>query len=85
MKYLSVFCLNAGKYRPEKLQIWTFFTQFTPLLNKLKMQFLITGNHLNAFDFVKYSFSKFSYQVIRKSGTSLNGIARGQLNLKDFS
>ena len=25
--YLSVFSPNAGKYRPEKLQIRTFFTQ----------------------------------------------------------
>ena len=26
--YLSVFSPNAGKYGPEKLRIWTFFTQW---------------------------------------------------------
>ena len=26
--YLSVFSPNAGKYRPEKLRIWTLFTQW---------------------------------------------------------
>ena len=25
--YLSVFSPNAGKYGPEKLRIWTLFTQ----------------------------------------------------------
>ena len=27
MEYLSVFSLNVGKYGPEKLRIWTLFTQ----------------------------------------------------------
>ena len=34
--YLSEFSLNVGKYGPEKLRIWTIFTQFeTSLLNDL--------------------------------------------------
>ena len=27
IQYLPVFSLNAGKYAPEKLRIWTLFTQ----------------------------------------------------------
>ena len=31
--YLSVFSPNAGKYRPEKLRIWTIFCSFVPIKN----------------------------------------------------
>ena len=39
-RYLSVFSLNTGTYGPEKLQIWTFFTQCELVKKTLKNNFI---------------------------------------------
>ena len=46
--YFSVFSLNGGKYGPEKLRIWTLFTQrdiyFTKLFNTHLLPMLLIAS-----------------------------------------
>ena len=38
-EYLSVFCPNAGKYRPEKLRRWTLFTQCWSVFSRIRTEY----------------------------------------------
>ena len=48
--YFPVFRQNIGKYGPEKLHIWTLFTQWITILQKLSLQFCQKLNVCITFD-----------------------------------
>ena len=56
--YLSVFSLNAGKYGPKKLRIWTFFTQVQLNEDSWKTKIFRTNHYITAQN-IKFFVSDF--------------------------
>ena len=56
--YLSVFSLNAGKYGPKKLRIWTFFTQVQLNEDSWKTKIFRTNHYITSQN-IKFFVSEF--------------------------
>ena len=62
LSLISVFSPNAGKYRPEKLRIWTLFTSSAKVFQKIFMRFEKKYDQLKKLSF-NSSFS-FRFHIL---------------------
>ena len=77
--YLFVFSLNAGKYRPEKLQIRTLFTQSKGQMNPQSTCFSIRASNS------KFSKLHRTKHFVREINTNETKPKQSQFNLSKTS